>query len=283
MKTVTSISGGKSSAYIAANYPADRLVFALVRIEDDRCKFPDAVIRRQVEDRIQKPFIGTAEDDMIIYTMLDLEQFLGQQIHWVSGISYDEVVDTKGGLLPNKLHRFCTSHLKIEPIFYWWAEHVGHPVTMNIGYRANEVRRANKMLSRVNSDGFLVFEATFEKHGIGRHKGLNKWEKVPWQSPCFPLIDNGIYKDNIENFWEGKPVRFAPLNNCIGCFHRHPMLLKKMAMYAPEKMNWFARQEHIGKGTWRTGVTYDKIINHPMQIELDFSDFSECDSGYCGL
>jgi hypothetical protein len=34
MKTVTSVSGGQSSAYIAANYPSDFLVFALVCIED---------------------------------------------------------------------------------------------------------------------------------------------------------------------------------------------------------------------------------------------------------
>lgn len=53
METWTSVSGGKTSAYLAANYPSDRLVFALVRIEDQRCAFPDLVIRRQIKDRIQ--------------------------------------------------------------------------------------------------------------------------------------------------------------------------------------------------------------------------------------
>ena len=37
MKTVNSISGGKTSAYIAKHYPADINVFSLVRIEDKEC------------------------------------------------------------------------------------------------------------------------------------------------------------------------------------------------------------------------------------------------------
>ena len=36
MKTATSVSGGMTSAYVAANYPSDYLVFALVRIEDPK-------------------------------------------------------------------------------------------------------------------------------------------------------------------------------------------------------------------------------------------------------
>ena len=92
MIKVNSLSGGKTSSYIAANYPADYDVFSLVRIEDENCRFPDEKIRKEVEDRIQAPFIGTAEDDTIIYTMLDLEQYIGRPISWVSGITFDEVV-----------------------------------------------------------------------------------------------------------------------------------------------------------------------------------------------
>ena len=46
MKTVNSISGGKTSAYIAANYPADYNVFALVRTDDKSCMYPDAKVRQ---------------------------------------------------------------------------------------------------------------------------------------------------------------------------------------------------------------------------------------------
>jgi hypothetical protein len=46
MKTVNSLSGGKSSSYIAANYPADYNVFALVRTNDKTCIYPDEKLRQ---------------------------------------------------------------------------------------------------------------------------------------------------------------------------------------------------------------------------------------------
>lgn len=288
MKSVNSISGGKTSAYVMANYPADYNLFALVRIEDVRCKFPDEKIRLQVEDRIQKPFVATAEDDMIIYTMLDLEQHLGRTITWVSGITYDEVIRTKGGWLPNKLHRYCTSHLKIEPMFYWWAENIGNPVEMRIGFRANEVSRMATTMDKVNTNGMIEFNATFGKHEEGSHIGKNKWELVGWQYPKFPLIENPTYKDQIIEYWRGKPVRFAELNNCVGCFHRNPLLLKKMWDLHPGKMRWFNDQEKIKMGKdkracWRSDTTYEKIKYYMPQFELEFENFSECDSGHCEL
>jgi hypothetical protein len=36
--------------------------------------------------------------------------------------------------------------MKIEPMFYWWAENIGEPTETRIGFRANETRRANNML-----------------------------------------------------------------------------------------------------------------------------------------
>ena len=106
MKTVNSLSGGKTSSYIAANYPADYNVFALVRTDDKNCMFPDAKIRQQVSDRLGTEFVGTLEDDMIIYTMLDLEQFIGSKIDWVTGKTFDKVIDKKGGYLANKIARY---------------------------------------------------------------------------------------------------------------------------------------------------------------------------------
>ncbi|MEM9687629.1 MAG: hypothetical protein AAF934_12025 [Bacteroidota bacterium] len=277
--TVNSVSGGKTSAYIAAHYPADYNLFALVRLEDPECRFPDAKIRSEVEDRIQKPFIGTAEDDTIIYTMLDLEQYMGRPITWVSGITFEQVIAEKGGWLPNKLHRYCTHWLKINPMFYFWAEHIGTPVTMRIGFRAGkkEEQRARRMLDRCNTDGLLEFKASFEKHPNGR----NKWEQIPWQKPCFPLIKDRVYKDTIEVYWQDRPVRFAQLNNCVHCFHRNPMLLKLQSITHPHKMRWAAKQEGGANGFWRSDVTYQKIMEYQPQLELSFEDFEGCDSGGC--
>lgn len=281
METVTSVSGGKTSAFVEANYPSDYRVFALVRIEDERCRFPDDKIRQMVEDRIQKPFVGTSEDDTIIYTMLDLEQYLGKEIIWVSGDTFEQVLKTKGGWLPNKLHRYCTTFLKIDPMFYWWQKTVGEPVKMQIGFRANEVSRANTTLAKVNENGLLEYWAIVGKSKSGKK---NKWEMVPWQRPVFPLIEDNVYKDEIVSFWKDKPVRFAEYNNCVGCFHRNPYFLKYMFGKHENKMNWFKNQENgRKKGTWKTGIRYSDINNFLNQGELYVEDFAGCDDGFCEI
>lgn len=286
MITVNSISGGQTSAYMMAHYPANYNFFALVTTDDKTVMHPDHGIRKIVSERIGKEFIGTLEDDVIIRTMLELEQFTGQKITWVAGESYDNVVKNRGGWLPNKLHRYCTTYLKLQPMFYWWAEHIGEPVEMRLGFRANEVNRKNKTLERVNKNGLSEFKATFEKN----KRGQNKWEMVEWQKPVFPLIDDvPTYKDQIVEYWKNKPVQFAELNNCVGCFHRNPLLLRKMYDKHPKKMDWFERQEAIKRGkdkraTWRSDVTYEQIKNFNPQFQLEFNDFdNNCDNGYCGL
>lgn len=281
MITVNSVSGGKTSAYIAANYKADYNVFALVRTNDKSCLFPDAKLRQMVSDRLGVEFIGTLEDDMIIYTIFDLEQFIGQKIEWVTGKTFDEVI-TRGDkkYLPNVTLRSCTIEMKIKPIFDWWRANFAEPVEMRIGYRANELRRAERMLSKLSSNGFSTYKAI-----IGKSKTQNKWGEIEWRKPVFPLIDDNVFKDNIEEYWKDKPVRFAYMNNCIGCFHRNEMLLKLMSEKFPEKFNWFVKQEGQGykSRTFKKGITYAKIREYPLSTTLDFDDFNDCDSGYCGI
>jgi len=309
MKTVTSVSGGQSSAYIAANYPSDFLVFALVCIEDRNCTPKDKGLVREVSNRIGREFIATAEDDTILHTMLDLEQYLGQRIDWVVGDSFDKVAKGRGGWLPNKMQRFCTVDMKLKPMFLWWRNHCNiaeaEPVEMQIGFRSGEEKRARNMLERCNDQGLLEQRGVVGKHA---KSGNNKWAAFPWQKPVFPMIEDGVKKIDVQNFWKDKPVRFAERNNCIGCFHRNPMLLRLMAETHPKKFDWFVRMEEENKatlerrrqekgisldgrgrvngrlqGTWRDDVTYARIRGFELQGQLDFNDFSECDSGHCGL
>lgn len=288
MKTVNSLSGGKTSSYIAANYPADYDVFALVRTDDKNCLFPDKKLRQEVSDRIGTEFIGTLEDDTIIYTMLDLEEFIGRKITWVTGKTFDEVLERnrdgkKVIYLPNPTMRFCTAEMKLQPIFNWWRKEINSPVEMRIGFRANEMTRANNMLLKCNDNGCLEMKAV-----IGKRKSQNKWGDIEWQKPTFPLIDDVVFKDTIEKYWEDKPVRFAYMNNCIGCFHREIHLLKKMQQMHPNKFDWFVKMEDKSKEdytnrSWNMKIDYSKIKNWLPQTELFEDDFNECDSGYCGL
>jgi len=285
MITVNSVSGGKTSAYIAANYPADYDVFSLVRTNDKSCLFPDAKLRQMVSDRIGVEFIGTLEMDEIIYTIFDLEQFIGREITWVSSKDTMEslIKRPENNMLPSPLRRYCTNQLKMKPIFEWWLDKVKTPALFRIGFRANEMRRAKNTTSKYNDNGFLEF-----KHIVGKHKGgRNKWKTTEWQRQEFPLIDDGIFKDDVEKYWTDKPVRFAQINNCVGCFHRNEILLNKLWKTHTNKMQVFSDLEKNRKypnDTLKsTSLTYLDIKNFKTQTELSFDDFNECDSGYCGL
>ena len=280
MKTINSLSGGKTSSYITANYPADYNVFALVRTEDLSSKFKDDKIRQLVEDRIQAPFIATAEDDMIVYTMLDLEQYIGKEITWVTGPTFEKVINNHGGYLPNKIARYCTTDMKTMPIAQWRYNNIKEDVEMRFGFRANEQSRAKTMNDKLNERGMTEVKIITGRTKTGTR---NRWGVIDYCKPSFPLIKDGVFKDTVEVFWRDKPVRFAYMNNCIGCWWRGPMLLKHMADKHPEKMDWFARQEEGNKGNFKSDVSYREIINYNSQFTLFDEDFTECDGGYCGL
>lgn len=285
--TVNGVGGGKTSAYIASNYPADHTVFSLVRTTDKNCMFPDAKVRQMVSDRIGTEFIGTLEFDEIIYTILDLEQFIGKKIDWVTGKTFDEVVLRKNGkhgkCLPDVFRRFCTQEMKIKPLGQWAYDNLNEVHEWRLGFRANETRRAENTNKRLKN-GCL-----WDKFIIGKHKnGNNKWTKeIPYQIPVYPLIEDNIYKDQIEAYWKGKPVRFAYMNNCVGCFHRPPALLNHISHKAPNKFKWFSDQEVPEHNIlWKSekGITYDSIGKLFKQLSIfDDDEFNECDSGYCGL
>jgi hypothetical protein len=277
MKTVNSLSGGKTSSYIAANYPADYNVFALVRTDDKNCLFPDAKIRQIVSDKIGYEFIGTLEEDMIIYTMLDLEQYIGREIVWLSENTFEHVIKKHSNYLPNIMSRFCTTDMKVFPIAQWCYDNTDLPIEMRIGFRANEMSRAKNMIER-QVDGIENF-----KFRVGEKNGRNQWKELPYRKVYFPLIDEGIFKDKIEAFWKDKPVRFAYQNNCVGCFHRNELMLKHMSVKAEKQFDWFVEQEQKNGCTFKSGVTYEKIKSHKLQLDLFDDDFQDCDSGYCGL
>jgi len=277
MKTVNSISGGKTSSYIAVHYPADYNIFSLVRTNDKSCLFPDAKIRQIVSDKIGTEFIGTLEEDAIIYTMLDLEQMLGKEIIWLSNKTFEEIIKDAGNYSPNIMTRYCTSKMKVEPIAQWCYENTELPVEMRIGFRANEIERANRMIER-QTKGVEDF-----KFKVDRKNNRNKWKTLPYRIVKFPLIEDRIFKDTIENYWSGKNVRFAYQNNCVGCFHRNELMLKHMSNRAEKQFNWFIEQERKTGNTFKNGITYEKIKKHKLQLDLFDEDFNECDSGYCGM
>lgn len=111
MVTINSLSGGKTSSYMAVHYPADYNIFALVTIQDVKCRPIDISLVNYVSNKIGKEFIATAEDDQTLIAMRDLEQLIGKEITWVAGKSFEQVNRnaTGGKGLPNMMWRFCTT------------------------------------------------------------------------------------------------------------------------------------------------------------------------------
>jgi hypothetical protein len=282
MKTINSISGGQTSAYIAKHYPADINIFSLVRIEDTDnlwMKGKDEKTRQLISDKLGVDFIGTAEMDEIIYTILDLEQFIGSDITWITGKTFEEVIKQNYNYLPNKMTRYCTVEMKLKPIFNYLKENTELPVEMRIGFRPNEIARAEGVLKRADENGLELFETI-----IGKRKSQNKWGKVPYRYCKFPLIENNVSKDTIYNYWADKNVRFAYRNNCVGCVNRQPLMISHMASKDLDKIKWFEKQELKTGNRFLSDVSFTQILKFGMQENL-FSDddFNECDSGFCGI
>jgi hypothetical protein len=280
MKTINSLSGGKTSSYIAKHYPADINIFALVRIESRKwMNGKDEATRQLISDRLGIEFIGTAEMDEIIYTILDLEQFIGQEIKMVTGMTFEQVIKSHSNYLPNQMARFCTTDMKIIPIFNYLNSINALPCEMRIGYRPNELKRADRILERAGANGIEMFKTVIDSTGK-----RNKWGEIPYRKVTFPLIHDNITKDVIYNYWKDKPVRFAYRNNCVGCVNRQPLMISHMATKERDKVEWFAEQERKTGNRFLKEVSFDEILRFAQQGSL-FSDddFNDCDSGYCGI
>ena len=297
MKTANGISGGQSSAMLMSVSPADYNFFSLVRVEPPKKSEYDLLwmggkdekTRQLVSDRIGKEFYGTPEDDIIIYTILDLEQYFGQEITMLSGETFDDVIRYGGGKLPDIFKRFCTTEMKFNVISKYIFKNIGEPVIYNLGFRSGERKRANKVNAKLNERGFLEAKLIVGKSDNGR----NKWKTFDIEKPEYPLLLNGINKMDVVNFWKDKPVRFARRNNCLMCFNQDPLFLKywfEKDEQVKKAVLWAGSKERIkhNNDVWfnKTQMSMEEIIlknQTNLLDQLSDDDFSDCDSGFCGI
>jgi hypothetical protein len=265
MRTINSLSGGKTSSYLAVHYPADYNVFSLVRIDDIRCRPKDNNLVQMVSDKLGIDFVATAESDKTLKVMFDLEQLLGKEIIWVSGNSFDQV-NLKKKALPNELMRFCTTEMKLKPIFDWWLKNINEKVRMGIGFRYDERDRAKR------------FTTSF-KTIVGKRKTQNKWEEIEWREGHFPLIDNKIIHYPIYKWASKSGIDFPEDSNCVGCFHKQVQQLRKNWDDEPLKMQWFADQEK--NYTWKKEISFKQIKKVGKQLDFTYGGGSGCQAGFC--
>lgn len=267
MITINSISGGKTSAYMATHYPADYELFALVLIEDINCKPKDESLIKFVSNKIGKEFIATAESDLTLKVIIDLEQKLGKEIIWTTGDTFEQVC-LKRKALPNLMMRFCTTEMKMKPIFEFCYNHFGM-VEMNIGFRFDEMERANSQNTKFKT---IVGQST---------NGRNKWAEIEWRECKYPLIENRIGHYQVGQWANSTGLIFPPDSNCVGCFWKNPQQLRKNFDDEPLKMQWFADMEEKLKRKWKKEMSYDKIKTIGLQQDFYFGTGSGCQAGFC--
>lgn len=297
MITVNSLSGGKTSSFIAAKYPANYELFSLVCIDDKNCTPKDKSLVYYVNEKLEKfipefgEFIATAEDDATLVAMRDLEQYLGKEIIWVRGKSFDDVIDLGTQTrLPSWARRYCTEQMKLEPIFRWWFNNIGEKCEMRIGFRFDEFDRMQRFFNNSDPTNFKIpVSCSTKGQRLQRHENFN------WRFCSFPLIKDGITKKVVEDYWrkngwiggnlfeEKRQIEFPVVSNCVGCFHKKPETLCVMAAMHPEKMRWFALQEDKEMGTWLDSkVKYETFIAHSQNwIPEMIKENASCDSGGC--
>jgi hypothetical protein len=267
MKTVNSLSGGKTSSFMAANYPADFNIFALVRIEAEYCRPKDESIVNYASDKIGMDFVATAESDTTLYAMRDLEQLIGKEIIWTTGDTFEQVC-LKRKALPNLMMRFCTTEMKMKPIFEFCYNHFGM-VEMNIGFRFDEMERVNSQNKKFKT---IV--------GQGAN-GRNKWAEIEWRECKYPLIENRIGHYQVGQWANSTGLIFPPDSNCVGCFWKPLQQLRKNWEDEPQKMRWFADMEEKLKRKWKKEMSYDNIKKIGLQQEFFFGTGSGCQAGFC--
>jgi hypothetical protein len=280
MKTVNSLSGGKTSAYLAAHFPADLDVFALVCIDDHNAGGTiDKKIKQMANDRLQKycshwpEFRATSEDPAILKTMFDLEQFIGREIIWLRGMGWEEML-RKQQAIPNIAKRFCTTILKIVPIFEFLYKYHELPVNMRIGYRYDEAERAGSFTDSIK----YPFHCQFYPNS---NKWLHRWEDIKWRTGEFPLIDHKVHHYKIASFWKDKPIAFPPDSNCQNCFWKDPQQLRKNFDNNKQIMYWAAIQEGLYDHTFRSDLSLLQISKLSVQQDFFFGTGAGCSSGGC--
>lgn len=281
MKTVNSLSGGKTSSYKAVHYPADVEMFSMVCIENHNAAGwlrRDKKALQYANDKLEKfiPFYGefraTAEDPIIIYTMMQLEQKIGREITWVRGMSFENMIN-KTSVLPNQYWRFCTTYLKLIPIFEYCYMNFGNDVLMRLGIRHDEQERAQTINNK------FEFPVSCNTYGQKRQN----WEEVEWRNVEYPLIVDGVTNYHVNQYWQKKnDVIFPDDSNCQMCFWKDVQQLRKNFDKNPSIMFWAAIQEYMKDATFKKEMGLIDVKDIGLQLDFNFGTGAEnCKSGFC--
>ncbi len=285
LPTVGTPSGGKSSSYMSIHYPSDHEIFALVCIDDHNANGPywrnNKKLKQIVQDKLAKTsshwpeFLATAEDPMIITTMVDLEQKLGREIKWVRGVGFDRMIERQKAI-PNIKMRFCTFYTKILPTFEFCYNHIG-PVEMRIGFRYDESERAKDLIETID------FPINCNLYGAGRQNWIKDFH---WRKLRFDLINDKIMRPHVNTYWEQNPdVRFAEDTGCQMCYWKDPQQLHINSLKGDTSsiIKWANVTEHIRGKRFKKDISMGSVFDIGLQLDFFSGGGPGCKAGGCGI
>ena len=280
MKTVNSLSGGKTSSFIAVHYPADYDVFALCCIDCHNAGGKiDRIMKQRVNDRLQEycshysEFKATSEDPKILKVIFDLEQMIGRKITWLRGDGWETMIRKKQAI-PNMQKRFCTTVLKMIPIFEFLYKYTELPVKMRIGYRFDEQERMN------NFNEYFKYPALCQ-YQPKSNRWIQRWNMIKWREGEFPLIENKTFHHQINEYWQGKNIDFPEDSNCQNCFWKQPQQLRKNFDTNNPIMQWSKIMEELQGNTFKEKINFHQIERITPQLEFYYGTGSGCQAGFC--
>lgn len=160
-----------------------------------------------IHKRIEYVFYDTGLDLKETYDYLNkIEVFLDKSVTYVKPEqSFDDIFD-KGGMLPSPFARWCTVELKVKPSIKFLKDKIKNEgegiINLYVGIRADEKYRKGVELKS-------IFEQTFVK-------------------PCYPLIENGITKQDVHDILVNSGIGYPDYynwrdrNGCYLCFFQSP-------------------------------------------------------------
>jgi hypothetical protein len=287
MTTVNSLSGGKTSSYLAVHYPADIDMFAAVCIDDHNANGgywrKNKKLRQTIQDKFEKScsywpeFKATAEDPQTLITMLELEQKIGREITWVRGVGFEELIQNVKRAIPNISMRWCTTEMKIIPMFEYIYLYCDLPVEMRIGFRYDEPERTKDM------DKTITFPISCNNYGTGRQKKVHDFY---YRELSYPLIDDKIMRPMVNEYWDNNPdVTFPEDTGCQICFWKDAQQIK-LNYDRPESkaiIQWAHIMEAMMNRRFKKDISMEAVRDIGLQMDFFSGVGPGCQAGICGI
>jgi len=245
---VLSFSGGRTSAYMLANYDFDIAIFCNTGKEAEGTL--DFV--RKCEEYFDKKIVW------LEYTSENKEKYkiINFETADRNGKSFEQLIK-KNKFLPNQQMRTCTVEMKAKTIKRY-LKNIGLKISeidMLLGIRADEPNRYFKL----------------------KNTNRNGWENI------MPLYKDGITKNHVLEFWKNQPFDLqinSHEGNCDLCFLKGMTKKIELLRQKPEIADWWIKMENYIGATFNKNYSVEQLLKMSKE-QLNLFDIDiEC---FCNI